>query len=233
MGIWDSIKKGANNFADKTTLENKLINNEVLTDEEMDTFERLSKTTYAEDIKNNPSKYFKKTVTYGKLEIDEPKQLFKFEYNVYPFEDLNKFELVENGDSITSGGLSIGRAIVGGALFGGVGAVIGGVTKKRKQTNYVDSLYILVTLNNRKFRQEKLHFITKKQDKDKKYEKILLQAKDTLTGFDYILESMDEIEVEPVSSNAADDIRKYKDLLDDGIITQEEFEAKKKELLGM
>ena len=33
--------------------------------------------------------------------------------------------------------------------------------------------------------------------------------------------------------SAADEIRKYKSLLDDGIITQEEFEAKKKQLLNL
>ena len=31
----------------------------------------------------------------------------------------------------------------------------------------------------------------------------------------------------------ADELRKYKQLLDDGIITQEEFDAKKKQLLGL
>ena len=31
----------------------------------------------------------------------------------------------------------------------------------------------------------------------------------------------------------ADELRKYKALLDDGIITQEEFEAKKKQILGL
>lgn len=31
----------------------------------------------------------------------------------------------------------------------------------------------------------------------------------------------------------ADEIKKYKELLDDGIITQEEFEKKKKQLLGL
>ena len=30
-----------------------------------------------------------------------------------------------------------------------------------------------------------------------------------------------------------EEIRKYKSLLDDGIITQEEFDAKKKQLLGI
>ena len=34
-------------------------------------------------------------------------------------------------------------------------------------------------------------------------------------------------------SNAMDDLKKLKDLLDSGIITQEEFEAKKKQLLGL
>ncbi len=36
-----------------------------------------------------------------------------------------------------------------------------------------------------------------------------------------------------VNTSAADELRKYKQLLDDGIITQEEFNAKKKQLLGL
>ena len=36
-----------------------------------------------------------------------------------------------------------------------------------------------------------------------------------------------------VQTSPADEIRKYKQLLDDGIITQEEFDTKKKELLGL
>ena len=66
-----------------------------------------------------------------------------------------------------------------------------------------------------------------------------------------VLEPMEDIEQEEVNGdtiegapttpetqavNAADDteeLKKYKELLDDGIITQEEFEAKKKQLLGI
>ncbi len=36
-----------------------------------------------------------------------------------------------------------------------------------------------------------------------------------------------------VSTSNADELKKYKDLLDSGIITQEEFDAKKKQLLGL
>lgn len=35
------------------------------------------------------------------------------------------------------------------------------------------------------------------------------------------------------NSSSADEIKKYKDLLDSGAITQEEFDAKKKQLLGL
>jgi hypothetical protein len=37
----------------------------------------------------------------------------------------------------------------------------------------------------------------------------------------------------PVAPSATDEIKKYKELLDEGIITQEEFDAKKKQLLGL
>ena len=33
--------------------------------------------------------------------------------------------------------------------------------------------------------------------------------------------------------SSADELRKFKGLLDDGIISQEEFDAKKKQLLGL
>lgn len=36
-----------------------------------------------------------------------------------------------------------------------------------------------------------------------------------------------------IASTSADEIKKYKELLDMGIITQEEFDAKKKQLLGL
>ena len=35
------------------------------------------------------------------------------------------------------------------------------------------------------------------------------------------------------ATSTPDELKKYKDLLDSGIITQEEFDAKKKQLLGL
>lgn len=36
-----------------------------------------------------------------------------------------------------------------------------------------------------------------------------------------------------ISKSSADELKKYKNLLDSGIISQEEFEAKKKQLLNL
>jgi uncharacterized membrane protein len=37
----------------------------------------------------------------------------------------------------------------------------------------------------------------------------------------------------PSNANAPDELRKYKELLDQGVITEEEFEKKKRQLLGL
>ena len=50
---------------------------------------------------------------------------------VYSFDDIVAFELLEDGNSITKGGT--GRAIAGGLLFGGIGAIVGGSTGKRSR----------------------------------------------------------------------------------------------------
>ena len=53
---------------------------------------------------------------------------------------------IEDDSVVTSGG--VGQALIGGALFGGLGAVAGGLTGKRVQKKRIESLYIKVTLNS-------------------------------------------------------------------------------------
>ena len=63
----------------------------------------------------------------------------------YPFSDLVSYDLLEDDALVTSGG--VGQALIGGAVFGGAGAIAGAVTGKRIQKKRIDSLYIKVTLN--------------------------------------------------------------------------------------
>lgn len=54
----------------------------------------------------------------------------------YHFTDLISYELVENDNIVTSGG--VGQALIAGAAFGGAGAIAGGITGKRVQKKQVD-----------------------------------------------------------------------------------------------
>lgn len=65
---------------------------------------------------------------------------------VYAYGDILDCDLLEDEDSLTSGGL--GRALAGGVLFGGVGAIVGGITAKRKTKAIVKSMKIKITLNS-------------------------------------------------------------------------------------
>ncbi len=58
--------------------------------------------------------------------------------------------------------------------------------------------------------------------------------------YDYLNERLRAIKaaknasiIQPVTFSSADELKKFKELLDMGVITQEEFDAKKKELLGL
>ena len=63
---------------------------------------------------------------------------------VHDYSELVDYSLIEDGNSITSG--SLGRAIAGGLAFGGLGAVLGGMTGKQKAT--CSKLQIMLTVND-------------------------------------------------------------------------------------
>lgn len=62
-------------------------------------------------------------------------------------------------------------------------------------------------------------------------------GEETENFYNYVMERFNYFknakDVPASSLSSADELRKFKALLDDGIITQDEFDAKKKELLGM
>jgi ribosomal protein L37AE/L43A len=150
---------------------------------------------------------------------------------VYNYSDIVDFELLEDGESIAKGGL--GRALVGGALFGGTGAIVGGITGKRKQKGICNSLKIKITVKDINNPVIYVNFITSSTKKDGMiYKSMIKDAQECLSTLQVICDQQKQQDNKSSGTNA-DEIRKYKELLDDGIITKEEFEAKKKELLNI
>lgn len=164
-----------------------------------------------------------------------PKGTFNSKINncyIFKYEEILDFEVLEDGTSVTKGGL--GKALVGGAVFGLAGAIAGGTSKKTKQvctklqlkvtTRSVDNPIVYLDLINTEFKKNS--FVYKEATKS---------VQDILSKFQIIMDQLEqENNITPASSNSvADEIKKFKELLDMGAITQEEFDAKKKELLDI
>jgi hypothetical protein len=156
---------------------------------------------------------------------------------IYKYEDIVDFELLEDGAPITKGG--IGRAVAGGLMFGGVGAIVGGVTGGKNTKGICNTLKIKITVNNMSNPTVYLNFITTPTKKDSfTYKTLYKTAQECLSVLQLICSSVDAertvfAKQQENPTSAADEILKFKGLLDSGIITEEQFEIKKKQLLGL
>lgn len=183
----------------------------------------------------------------GDLTVDSTNKRFKLKHGGYhTFGDLVNFELYENNSVLQKGG--VGRAFVGGALFGSAGAIAGAAT--RKSQNVVDTLYIRLTL---KSGMEKITFISSPTDRNGLiYKSIRNTCDEVISELELILaenqnnaaQKAIEQEAAPLPSVQqtttvgqsptliADELLKLKQLLDMGVLTEEEFNQQKQKLLN-
>ena len=152
---------------------------------------------------------------------------------IYSFEDILGYELLEDGNSITKGGL--GAALVG-RMVSPLGAVVGASVGKRKTKPTCTKLQIKITINNISTPTIFVNLITRETKKSGLvYKNAYESAQNILSVLQIICENNKAATTTNggSSSSSADEILKYKNLLDSGVITQEEFEAKKRQLLGL
>lgn len=158
---------------------------------------------------------------------------FKTTYELFDYAQIVDFELLEDGESITKGGL--GRAVVGDVLFGGIGAVVGGVTAGKKTKGVCTSLRIKLTIRNDYRQTAYIDFINSQIKTDSAlYKKVRNEAQEALSVLQLSVDKVNHQDtVNAPASSAADELLKFKQLLDMGAITQDEFDIKKKQLLGL
>ncbi len=167
----------------------------------------------------------------------------------FGFDEIAGFELIENGEVIattttkTKGGIS--RAVVGGMVAGGIGAVVGASTAKKKshttERTVITSRSVRISLTNPDVNQIDIdipehmeyHIITKEGRYTVSFEEV---GKEIISMLESIVAAAEKIEAAKSfeeTDHAVKQIREYKQLLDEGIITQEDFDTKKKQLLGI
>lgn len=85
------------------------------------------------------------------LKIDKVNRLFKIGAfgRVHPFSDILDVQIYENGGALskTKAGSMLGRAAIG-SLFNPLGAAVGAVTAKKKYVDVVNSIEVIITVND-------------------------------------------------------------------------------------
>lgn len=175
------------------------------------------------DETNNLVKLAPKLRNFTKYKDDD--------FEIYRYDQIVNYELIEDGGNVASGG--IGRAILGGLAFGESGAIVGAATAKKSSTCKVLQIRISIAGELRtSLVMDFMPMETKKSDLI--YRDAFKEAQSTLAALDSITHNVLPIEkAQNDSFDATEELRKYKSLLDDGIITLEEFDAKKKQLLDL
>jgi len=185
------------------------------------------------------------------LEVDDKNKLWRsihtWNFKVYNYSDILSVEIVLDKETETSSGL--GGMMLGGALFGTAGAVLGALTEG--STTRCRALGIKITINDLNdpmvyipFVDDQAGTLTDTTSSQEYKEKVAL-ANECMALFNIIIEqnklsreATPHLKAEQFSSSSTgnlsipDEIMKYKDMLDKGIITQDEFEKAKNKLLN-
>ena len=224
------------------------VNNNKCNEKQFDKISNFSSKEFKENFNGNllaKTKYsnFKPTINlHDLLEVDEknkllatlsyPFPLFSTKqiksYNIFSYEDIISYNVIEDNNSITKGGK--GQALTGGLLFGNVGAVVGGTTAKRTTKKVVTDLKIKINLKSQ-LQPIYINLIDSPTYNYLYFYSICEEITSTLENI--INQNKSNINDIKQESSGADELRKFKQLLDDGIITKEEFENKKKQILGL
>lgn len=180
---------------------------------------------------------------YGKLYLDDKTHKILFDQSLLePFAFYDYLDFTGYKKILIPGTREkhhgIARGIIGGIVAGPAGVVVGAVTGGKRYP-VVNQLSLELFFKSKGSREIK--FITSPTKTDS------FIYKDIYKSFNEVTQKLNEVlkynhKKNPIQSNSnnqpgkmdsADEIRKFKELADDGIITQAEFEAKKKQLLGL
>lgn len=190
------------------------------------------------------------------LSIDEINKQISFislnsyKDKVYKYKDILKSEIQTDGISVTSTnrGSQIGGALLGGLLIGGVGAIIGGLSGSKTSQDKIKKIELNIIVNDTTSPIQKIAFLDSEYSS---YAKDSQEYKDAYNKayhchqlIGVLIRQADEEDkrAEQVNTSPhvndqqglsiADELRKLKQLKEEGILTDEEFDTQKKKLIG-
>lgn len=195
-----------------------------------------------------PSRFFSDPFSYLAIDMKNEKILsimWDFQtgrkFNVLKFSDIRRVELTENGQVISSKSTArtIGGAIVGNAVAGGAGLILGGLSGDSKQKEKVNKIIIRIITNNIEMTQVEYELYLGQVSKDDiKYKNAIRKAQEIENIIGLIIDKCDESKEvhkeyqESLSNSIIEDLKKLSDMKDSGILTEEEFNKAKNKILN-
>jgi hypothetical protein len=156
----------------------------------------------------------------------------------YNFSDLINYEVYENGKSQVKG--RAGSALIGGAFFG-LGGLIVGSSMSRNINEKCNQLKLIIRVNDITCPQIVITYVDN-VDWDKRgytYRAMKENLQSICSTLEFILnaKSVEGNVVQAETNNGVkskkEQLQELKEMLEEGLITQEEFEQKKKQILGL
>ncbi len=154
----------------------------------------------------------------------------------YSFSQIVTVEVLENGTTInqTNRGSQMLGAAVGGLMFGGVGAVVGGLSGSSRSNTRTTDIQLKVVIDDR---LRPSHLVCFLKSKDKKGLKVddseLKAAQEAVSRFHaHLLAAMRQDYPKKQEPAQLDDLQKIWEMKQQGILTEQEFAQQKELLLG-
>lgn len=177
------------------------------------------------------SKIFYANRTVSIIKIDDKNHLFMHVYEspyIFKFSDIISYDVKVNGATHIKGG-GVGT-LIGGSLFGVTGAIVGNAFSPKQAKESIENITIVISLNNKDYPILSINCGIS-TDKANKIAAVIEQMMEIANRENTMLHKTTN-----TSDNTLDDIakiREFKKLFDEGILTEEEFIAKKKQILGI
>ena len=177
--------------------------------------------------------------------IDENSQKLLFQMSpniskILSFSEISGYDVYEDGESKVKG--AVGKALIGGAFFG-LGGMILGSNMGRKISNQCTDLKLIIHISNLNCPQIVLSFVNSSCEKsDTNYKKKIAILQYICSTLEYIVnqKTLEESgacaqtsDFIPDTPSTKEKLLELKDLLEAGLITAEDYEQKKKQLLGL
>lgn len=176
-----------------------------------------------------------------KLDTEKQEVLICYYFNwaihKIPFREIIECEVIEDKNTVMKGG--VGRAIVGGALAGGAGAIVGANTRASKNMIYNLQIRIITSnINNSLYTINIINNSTGVDVNSYEYKNGSLFANEVYATIISIInqnkkqEDKEILKEDNIQKSCFEQLEQLNGLKEKGIITQDEFETKKRELLN-